>query len=111
MTVPKKTTAKAVATKPKFLVVEDALKCQTENGELSIGLKIKFKIVRQLMKVEGGQTAEMEFFIDHVLDPKVVDALDELDSAEAATILGEFGDAVAKRMGASLGESEGSSAS
>lgn len=109
MTAPKKTATKTAAAKPKFLVVEDTLKCQTENGELTLALKVKFGTVRKLMKVGGDQTAEMEFFMEHVLDPKVVEALDELDSAEAAAILGEFGEALAKRMGASLGESEGSS--
>ena len=102
-------TAAKKTTKPKFLVVEDTLKCQTENGELSLSLKVKFGTVRGLMKVSGDTASEMEFFMDKVLDEKAVAILDELDAAEAAEVLSEFGDALAVRMGARLGESGSSS--
>ena len=54
MTAPKNT-AKTTAepgTKPKFLVVEKTLKCQTENGELSLPLSVPFGTIRRLM---GGE--------------------------------------------------------
>lgn len=98
--------------KPDFLVVENALKCQTSKGELSLPLTISFGTVRKLMKINSGdQFEEFEFFMDNVFTEEQNSRLDELDAADSARILTKFSDALAERMKVSLGESEGSSES
>lgn len=100
----------AVAPKPKFLVVESTLKCQTENGELSLPLSVKFGTVRKLMGGEDkSQFEEFEFFMSEIFSPADNKALDELDTAEAAEILTEYSQALAARMQVSMGKSVGSS--
>jgi hypothetical protein len=103
---------KAAAPKPKFLVVESTLKCQTSNGELSLPLSVSFGTVRKLM---GGtnktQFEEFEFFMTEIFDESQNQALDALDAAEAAEALSAFSDALAERMKVSLGKSDGSAQS
>lgn len=103
-------TAKTV--KPKFLTVEDSLKCQTSNGELSLPLRVSFGTVRRLMSGEQkSEFEEFEFFMNNVFTDEHNAALDVLDAAEAAEILGAFSDALAARMKVSLGKSVGSAES
>ncbi|WOH20126.1 hypothetical protein IRJ34_07320 [Paenarthrobacter sp. GOM3] len=102
----------AAAPKPKFLVVENALKCQTANGELSLPLTVKFGTVRKLMGGENKtQFEEFEFFMTEIFDDAANAAIDALDTAEAAAVLTEFSDALADRMKVSMGKSAGSAAS
>lgn len=106
------TTRKAPGPKPDFLIVEDTLKCQTANGELSLPLSLSFGTIRKLMKLEGGsQFEEFDFFMDNVFTEEENAALDALDAAVSARILTRFSGALAERMKASLGESAGSSES
>lgn len=103
-------TAKTI--KPKFLTVEDSLKCQTANGELSLPLRVSFGTVRKLMGgTERSEFEEFEFFMSEVFSEESSAALDVLDAAEAAQILGAFSDALAARMKVSLGKSDGSAES
>ena len=114
MTAPKNT-AKATAepgTKPKFLVVEKTLKCQTENGELSLPLSVPFGTIRRLMGgEEKSQFEEFQFFMTEIFNEEQNCALDLLDIEEAAEILNQFSDALAARMKVSLGKSAGSAPS
>lgn len=113
MTAGKSTTPKTPGPKPRFQVVENTLKCQTENGELSLSLKIKFGTIRQLAKVSssGDRFAEFDFLMEHIFTEEQNACLDELDSSDAAEILVEFSNALADRLKASLGESKRSSTS
>ncbi len=113
MTAGKSTSPKAPGPKPPFQVVEDTLKCQTENGELSLSLKVKFGTIRQLAKVSGSgdQFAEFDFLMEHIFTEEQNAFLDELDAADTAEILVKFSGALAERMSASLGESKRSSTS
>lgn len=102
-------TAKTV--KPKFLTVENTLKCQTVNGELSLPLSVSFGTVRKLM---GGETRtqfeEFELFLS-IFDEGANKRLDALDVAEASEILHAFSEALAEKMKVSLGKSDGSAPS
>lgn len=113
MTAPKSTAAKTPGPKPAFQVVEDTLKCQTENGELSLSLRVKFGTIRKLAQVSasGDQFAEFDFLMENIFTEEQNARLDELDSAAAATVLVEFSNALAERLKASLGESKRSSTS
>lgn len=98
-------------TKPKFLVVESTLKCQTANGELSLPLSLSFGIVRKLMSDDARtQFEEFEMFMS-VFTAEQNAALDKLDAVDAAEILTEYGEALAARMRVSLGKSAGSASS
>jgi hypothetical protein len=100
------------AAKPKFVTVENSLKCQTSNGELSLPLSVSFGTIRRLMGGEGKtQFEEFEFFMSEIFSDENNQALDVLDAAEAAEILGEFSEALAARMKVSLGKSAGSAQS
>lgn len=105
--------AKAAGPKPAFQVVEDTLKCQTENGELSLSLKIKFGVIRGLAQVSGtgDKFAEFDYIMQTLLTEEQNEALDDLDSADAAEILTEYASALATRLTARLGESKRSSTS
>ncbi|VXB24800.1 hypothetical protein ARTHRO9V_130195 [Arthrobacter sp. 9V] len=101
--------ARAAAPKPKYLVVENVLKCQTPNGELSLPLTVKFGTVRKLMGgEEKTQFEEFEFFMSKIFSAANNKALDELDTADAAEILTEYSQALAARMSVSMGKSVGS---
>jgi len=104
-------TAKTAPVKPKFLVVEESLKCQTENGELSLSLRVKWGVIRKMLTLDGGQAEEFDFIMSHLLSPETNEFLDELDGAEVAAILTEFSEALAGRMRVSMGKSAGSSPS
>ncbi|MDI2019698.1 hypothetical protein [Paenarthrobacter nicotinovorans] len=98
------------APKPKFAVVENSLKCQTENGELSLPLTVKFGTIRKLLGSTGlTQFEEMEFFMTEIFSEADNRALDDLDAAEAGEILTEYSDALSKRFKVSMGKSVGSS--
>lgn len=103
-------TSKA-APKPKFLVVENSLKCQTANGELSLPLSVSFGAVRKLMGGDAkNQFEEFELFLS-IFNDEQGKAIDALDVAEAAEVLTEYGEALAERMKVSLGKSAGSAPS
>ena len=100
--------AKAPA-KPKFQVVESALKCQTANGELSLPLSVPFGVVRRLMNDGAPKTQfeEFEMFMG-IFNESQNAAIDALDTTEAVEVLTEYGDQLAKHMKVSLGKSGGS---
>ncbi|WP_420179688.1 hypothetical protein [Paenarthrobacter sp. TA1.8] len=103
-------TKQVAAPKPKFLVVENTLKCQTENGELSLPLSVKFGTIRKLMGGEQKtQYEEFEFFMSEIFSEADNKALDELDAPEAGEILTEYSEALSKRFQVSMGKSGGSS--
>lgn len=99
------------APKPKFLVVESTLKCQTGNGELSLPLSVPFGVVRKLMGGEPKtQFEEFEMFMS-IFNEEQNAAIDALDTADAAEVLHAYGEALAERMKVSLGKSGGSAPS
>ena len=101
------TAAKAVAPKPRFLVVEDTLKCQTEEGEISLPLKFKTKLLRQFGKLD--QMDAFFLILDEVAGPGVSEVIDELDIMETTEIMVEFFKVFEERVQATLGKSSSSS--
>lgn len=94
------------AAKPRFLVVEDTLKCQTEEGELSLPLKFKTKLLRQFGKLD--QMDAFFLIIDEVAGPETSAIIDELDIMETTGIMVEFFKIFEGRIQATLGESQSS---
>lgn len=94
------------AEKPQFLVVENSLKCQTSEGEISLPLKFKTKLLRQF-----GQLQEMDAFfliIDEVAGPEVSAVIDELDIMETTEIMVKFFSVFEERVQATVGEFQSS---
>jgi len=112
MTAPKRTTPEP-GPKPDFLIVEDHLKCQTAEGEISIDLRIPLTRLELFMDMEGVDEKKMPLYLrEHILweeDRKKLEGM--RDGAKAFQILMEFAKRVGERMGASLGESSPSTSS
>jgi hypothetical protein len=99
--------------KPDFLVVENRLKCQTDEGEKSLDLRIPIERLELFMDMEDLEAKAIPKFIrDHVLWPEDKAIILEMrDGAKALQILMKYAEEIGKRMGASMGESEGSTPS
>jgi hypothetical protein len=97
--------------KPKFLVVEHTLKCQTGDGEKSIDLRVPFERIEKLMQMDGVEEKLIpRFLLEEILSEEdKATVLSLRDGAETFAILIEFSKAVTGRLNASLGESAGSS--
>lgn len=111
MTTPK--TKPEPGPKPDFLVVEDHLKCQTSEGEVSIDLRIPIKRLELFMDMEGMDNKKMPLYLrEHILWPEDRDVIEGMrDGSKAFSILMRFAEEVGKRMGADLGESSPSTPS
>jgi len=119
MTAPKKTTAKAAVKttaqpgpKPDFQVVEETLKCQTKlDGEVSLSLVLPFAKVKKMIAIEDVPEAEViDFIFDEVMpEEEAKKVLGLQDGVDAFRIAMQYTKALGERLGASLGESEGSS--
>jgi hypothetical protein len=66
-TAARKTPAKTPGPKPRSVVVENTLKCQTAaDGEISLSLLLPYPKLKQLMAIEGSEIPEEEL-VDHLL--------------------------------------------
>lgn len=99
--------------KPDFLVVENHLKCQTEEGEISLDLRIPIERLEKFMAMdELDQKTIPKYLRDEILWPEDREQIVNMrDGAKAFALLMKFADEVGKRMGASLGESSPSTPS
>lgn len=97
--------------KPDFLVVEDSLKCQTGNGELSLSLVIPFDAIEKMIEIEDQDERKIpSYMMREIIPEQAAKDLRALpDGAEAFRILMTYAEEIGKRLGASLGESESSS--
>lgn len=112
MTAPKRTTPEP-GPKPDFLIVEDHLKCQTAEGEISIDLRIPLTRLELFMDMEGIDEKKMPLYLrEQILWPEDRKKLEDMrDGAKAFQILMKFAEKVGERMGASVGESSPSTPS
>lgn len=99
--------------KPEYLVVEDHLKCQTPEGEVSIDLRIPINKLELFMEMDSIDQKKLPLYIrEHILWPEDREQIENLrDGARAFGILMEFAKRMAERMGVSLGELSPSTAS
>jgi hypothetical protein len=106
-------TAKTPGPKPDYLVVENHLKCQTDEGEISIDLRIPLARLELFMDMEGIEPKDMPRVIrEDILNPEDRDTLLGMrDGVKALAILMQVATEIGNRMGASLGESGGSTSS
>lgn len=100
------TSPKASAVKPRFLVVEDKLMCQTTEGEIALPLRFKTKLLRQF-----GSLDQMDAFfliLDEIAGEETVATVDELDIMETTEIMVEFFKVFESKVQATMGELQGS---
>ena len=103
-------TVKTPGPKPAFLVVEDHLKCQTNEGEISIDLRIPLARLELFMDLgEADQKSVPRLIIDTILWPEDKATIEGMrDGAKAFGIILKFSEILGERMGADMGESKGS---
>ncbi|MET4094565.1 hypothetical protein [Arthrobacter sp. UYCu712] len=99
--------------KPKSIVVENTLKCQTVDGEISLSLLVPYPKLKLLLTLEDDNIEEAEM-VDYILE-------NILSEADAATLNGlsdgtetfifaiEWMTALGERLGSSVGKSGPSS--
>jgi hypothetical protein len=92
--------------KPRFQVVDEKFIAQlSEGGEIRVPIRLKTKLVREVMI---GDKDEMEQFfelLDGIGDAETADKLDELDIIETLEIVAEFFKAFGEKAKATPGES------
>ena len=107
--------SKTPGPKPDFLIVEDHLKCQTGEGEISIDMRIPLDRIELFMDMDELDIAQKHYpryVIDNILWPEDKDTLNGMrDGAKAMTIVLKFSTFLGERMGADMGESSGSTES
>ena len=96
--------------KPEFLVVEHSLKCQTEEGEISVDLRLPIPKLEQFMTAQDLEPMAIpRFILDKVLPSDMSERLLSMpDGAQAYKIVMRWSQEVGARLGASLGESPSS---
>lgn len=103
MTAASTKTAAETAEKPRFLVIEDTLKVQTEQGEISLPLRFKTKLLREFGKLE--QMDAFFIIVDSVAGPETAAVIDELDILETTEIMVQFFKHFEEKVQATMGES------
>lgn len=93
--------------KPDFLVVENHLKCQTDEGEISLDLRVPIERLEKFMDAdEIDEKALPRYLRDEILWPEDRDKIVGMrDGAKAFGILMRYSQELGQRMGAGLGES------
>lgn len=111
MTVAKKTPEPGP--KPDYLVVEDHLKCQTAEGEISLDLRIPIERLELFMDMESIEEKKIPLYLrESILWPEDRATIEKMrDGAKAFAILMRYATEIGERMGVSLGESSPSTAS
>ncbi|WIB25429.1 hypothetical protein [Curtobacterium sp. MCSS17_015] len=96
--------------KPEFLVVENSLKCQTEEGEISLDLRLPIPQLEKFMTAQELEPMKIpRFVLDELLpEPTSQRLLSLADGAQAYKIVMRWAQEVGARLGASLGESPSS---
>lgn len=99
--------------KPTYAVVENALKCQSWDGEISLDLRIPLGNFEKLTLLESMEESEsLKYITTEIMPADVSKQIYGLrDSAEALKFTMKWIEAVGERFGASLGELDGSSTS
>lgn len=99
--------------KPDFFVVEDHLKCQTQEGEISLDLRVPLERLERFMELEDMPEKDLPRYIrTEIMWPEDASAVMALrDGTKSLEILMKWAEALGERMGASMGESQGSTAS
>lgn len=99
--------------KPDFLVVEDHLKCQTSEGEISLDLRVPIERLEKFMDMdEIDEKALPKYLREEILWPEDRDKIVAMrDGARAFVILMRYAEELGNRMGAGLGESSPSTPS
>lgn len=101
---------KVPAKKPKHFVAGDTFYTQTGDGQLTIPLRFKTKLVRSIRDA-GDELDQLFALLDGLGDKTTAERLDELDIFETTEIAERFFQAWQEKNEARLGEAQRSSRS
>lgn len=109
MTAPKTKTAPEPGPKPRSIVVENTLKCQTAaDGEISLNLLLPYVKMRELLTIEDKELPEAEmvdYILESVMLPDDSETLKGLqDGADTILLAMEWLQAVGDRLGGQSGK-------
>lgn len=93
--------------KPRSIVVEDTLKCQTKDGEISLSLLVPYKKIKLVTSIPEDVNDEdmLDFLLEQVIAPDDAETLLGLrDGTETFEFTMAWMDALGERLGASLGK-------
>lgn len=100
--------------KPDFLVVEDHLYCQTNEGEKVLDLRVslpKLELFMSMDELDIPDSKSHRWIMENILNPEDKKTLDSmLDGAKALNIITRYVNTLGERMGADLGTDLGESA-
>lgn len=98
--------------KPEYLVVEHSLHCQTDEGEVVLDLRLpiaKLELLMDMQELEIDDQKIPRWLLDNVVNDDDKASLEGMrDGGRAYAILMHYANAAGERLGASLGESQGS---
>jgi hypothetical protein len=98
--------------KPEFFVIEDHLKVQTGEGEISIDLRIPFERIEMLMDLDDGKIEDKKmprYVLDNIMWPEDREKLLKLrDGTKVVSVIMKVATLLGDRMGATMGEFSGS---
>ena len=97
--------------KPQHMIIGDSFIAQTSDGELRVPLRFKTKLFRKILKSEGDEVEMFFDLIEGIGDTGTLEALDELDIFESASIAGAYFRAWKTKQQATPGEARRSSSS
>lgn len=97
--------------KPKFIVIENKLVVQTEQGELKLPLQLKTKLIRSIRSAGVDEMDQFFLILDSIGAEDALAKLDELDILDTAEIVAKFFAEFQSRQEARLGELSGSQSS
>lgn len=97
--------------KPQHLVVERTLKSQTLDGEISLSLVVPYQTIKKMMGIDDVPEADMiDFVLEEIMPPEESAKVLKLsDGIDVMAVTMAYMEAVGSRLGASMGESAGSS--
>lgn len=98
--------------KPDYAVVGDHFIAQTNEGEISLDMRLPIKTLEKMMALEGAEIADRDmprYMLDNIMHPEDRDKIEGMrDGIKGYAILMRYLNAVTEKLGAGLGESQGS---
>lgn len=95
--------------RPPFYVIGDTFYAVTSDGMLSVPLRFKTRVFREVMASDGDNIELFLMLIDGIGDEATAAQLDELDIFESAPIAAKYFQAWQEKQDATLGEAQRSS--
>lgn len=107
--IPVFTEEPGAADRPPTYVIGDQFFAVTSDGMLSVQMRFKTSLFKQILRHDGDDVEGFLLLIDGLGDEATVAQLDELDIFETARIAGDYFQAWREKQQATMGEARRSS--